>query len=163
VGTRKRRSRRGTPLEPTPTSPAVPDWFRRAVKQALRDLDRPDLLRANALVASQLVRDAASSGDPAAALSAMLRDRARMFASSMRDRPVHDALSRAYLEPIGKQYAAARELGMGYSTFRRHLASALRRLTTALWHDEARAQTEHKPSAARAPGRASNAGGPWDA
>ncbi|MES1943411.1 hypothetical protein PC39_04807 [Salinisphaera sp. PC39] len=48
-------------------------------------------------------------------------------------------LRRAYFAPAESQRAAARALGMGYSTFRRHLAAARTELTCRLWRDRRRA------------------------
>lgn len=120
--------------------------FTRAVKEALRVVDRPDLLQGSLLLATGLVDDAdgPSKLDRAHALAERLRHEAKRFLQSPKDERYYRVLERAFFEPASKHEAAAAELGMGYSTFRRHLKTAIDRMTTWLW--QALLQAEHEPS-----------------
>src|SRR5439155_22755975 len=122
--------------------PRVLDFeeFARAVRAALHDLGRPDRLRSSDLVRSRLVAarvepDAA----PAArgqAVQALLKEAAAQLADSPRDRRAYRALHHTYLQPAGSQQRAAELLDLPMSTFRRHLAAGVERLTELLWERE---------------------------
>jgi hypothetical protein len=128
-----------------PPAPAAPELDRedlpRLVKQALQALHRPEVLCDSPLCALAAVkRGCGGEGDRparrAAALAEVLREAAARAFDSPRDRHYHRVLELTYFEPATKQEAAAAELGVGYSTFRRHLAEAIRRLADNLWLDE---------------------------
>ncbi|BCJ50775.1 hypothetical protein Asp14428_22500 [Actinoplanes sp. NBRC 14428] len=120
-----------------PAAPGPPDRaaFAAAVRAALRDLGRPDRLATNPLLAGRLL-DRARAGRTAEGLRALVEEAAGSLAGPPRDRPAHRALHHTYLRPAGTQQAAADLLRLPMSTYRRHLAAGVDRLTEILWHWE---------------------------
>lgn len=111
--------------------------FDDAVRQALRDLHRPDLLARNPLLRTRLVRDRAGEDDPdAAVLDALLRDAADMLRTHPRDDKLLRAVDRTYIRPAATQEAAAAALGLPFSTYRRHLTKGVERVVSWLWDQE---------------------------
>lgn len=127
------------PTTPPPEDLALPhDVFADAVRQALKDLQRPDRLATNPLVRSRLVREVIVTGDdrdggPADALVEAVLRAAEQLAASPRDAKGFRALDRTYLRPAATQEAAAEVLGLPFSTYRRHLTRGVERLTEILW------------------------------
>lgn len=111
--------------------------FADAVRQALRDLPRPDLLARNPLMSTRLLRDAAGDQEPDAAT---LEATVRAAVDSLREHPRDDkllvAVERTYVDPAPTQEAAAARLGLPFSTFRRHLSQGVERVVTWLWDRE---------------------------
>jgi hypothetical protein len=133
------------PLEVTPPAAAPRlrvldfDEFSHAVRVALRDLGRPDRLRGCALAQSRLVAARDVTAGPTArgaAVQALIREAADALAESPRDRRAYRAVHHTYLQPAGSQQRAADLLNLPMSTFRRHLAAGIRRLTELLWQRE---------------------------
>ncbi|HEX5501950.1 MAG TPA: ATP-binding protein [Thermomicrobiales bacterium] len=132
------------PAPPAPAAPLVvlsrPE-FAAAARDALRDLARPDALRANPLLRSRLVSDrlgtaAASPAERAAALRALVTEAVEALRATPRDLKLHRALDRTYLHPAPTQEQAAELLDLPFSTYRRHLKAGIERVTEALWqHD----------------------------
>jgi hypothetical protein len=119
------------------------DEFAASVRDALRDLQRPDRLARSPLLRSRLVTGTAGGGladgdVPArvAALRAAIAAAARAMESSPRDAKGFRAVNRTYLHPAGTHEKAAEVLGLPSSTFRRHLAAGLDRLVEILWDRE---------------------------
>lgn len=111
--------------------------FATAVRDALRDFNRPDLLARNPLTRSRLVAEVAGSGgNPAAALQALLRNAADALRGTPRDAKLHRALHHTYLQPAATQEAAAELLDLPFSTYRRHLMAGVAQVTEALWRRE---------------------------
>jgi len=121
--------------------------FAVSVRDALRDLQRPDRLARSPLVRSRLVAPAVAAGvaaggtgDDAAARVAALRsavaDALRLMEASPRDAKGFRAVNRAYVHPAGSHEQAAEVLGLPSSTFRRHLAAGVERLVELLWDRE---------------------------
>jgi hypothetical protein len=109
--------------------------FRQAVRQALRDFHRAGVLAANPLGHSRLVQTRAGM-DRVAALRELLVDAAATLMTGSRLRRLHDALRLTWLEPAGTQEAVAEELGVPFSTYRRHLAAAADHVADELWRQE---------------------------
>jgi len=111
--------------------------FDQSVRQALRDLRRPDLLARNPLLRTRLVRDRAGSREPSAAV---LETLVRAAVDSLREHPRDDklfrALDRTYLRPAATQERAAAALGLPFSTYRRHLTNGVDRVVAWLWDQE---------------------------
>jgi hypothetical protein len=118
-----------------PAVPALalsqPD-FAEAVKQALRCCGRPDELARSALVRSRLVHPDGS----VEALRRVLVEAVTGLGADQRDRHLGRVLEVTYLKGAGTQEAAANRLGLPFSTYRRHLATALDRVTCRLWERE---------------------------
>jgi hypothetical protein len=125
--------------------PTVPDdvlvlsqaAFTDAVRQALRDLHRPELLARNPLVRTRLARENARPDEPdAEALERMLRAAAETLRQHPRDDKLARAVERTYLHPAPTQEAAAEVLGLPFSTYRRHLSQGVSRIVAWLWDHE---------------------------
>ena len=104
--------------------------FSDAVRQALRDLHRPDLLARNPLQRTRLLRE--HDG----ALERLLRDAVDALAEHPRDDRLLRAVDRTYLRPAATQERAAAVLGLPFSTYRRHLAQGVARVVDRLWDRE---------------------------
>ncbi len=107
-------------IEPAP-DPEVVD----AVRAALRDLRRPDLLARNPLIARGVAPDAD-------ALRARLVAAVEQLRGHPRDEKLHRVLDRTYLRPAATQELAAEVLGLPFSTYRRHLTQGVARVAASL-------------------------------
>jgi hypothetical protein len=111
--------------------------FDLAVRDALRAWRQPDLLAANPLARSRLVKDR-GDGSPAERLRAALT----LAVDGMRDDPreakLHRAVVATYRQGAPTQEAAAERLGLPFSTYRRHLAAGVERICERLWDLELR-------------------------
>ncbi|MFF4259820.1 AAA family ATPase [Streptomyces sp. NPDC001663] len=111
--------------------------FDEAVRAALHDLHRPDRLRASPLSGSGLATgfDFEESGPQAAAhrLRVTLLGGIEQVGSEPRAESLCRVLQRTFVHPAPTQEAAAEVLGLPFSTYRRHLARAVERLTDLLW------------------------------
>ena len=67
--------------------------------------------------------------------SADSRDGQTLFADE-RDQRLYRVLDLTYFNPAPKQEAAANQLGLSFSTYRRALAAGVERLTEWLWQQE---------------------------
>jgi tetratricopeptide (TPR) repeat protein len=125
-----------SPAQPSPAEGlAYPD-FVAALKSALRDFSRPDLLARNPLLRSGLF--ARSDGAGAAELRALLCETLDTLFASGRDEKLRRAIEFTYFQPAPKQEVTADRLGLAFGTYRRHLTTALDRLARWLW-DRSRA------------------------
>ena len=109
--------------------------FDAAVRQAMKDLHRPDLLATNPLLRTRVVAGDEHATD-AQALERLLRDAASAMAGDARDDRLFRALDRTYLRASRTQEAAAAALGLPFSTYRRHLRQGLDRVVDSLWRRE---------------------------
>jgi hypothetical protein len=107
-----------------------------ALKAALKQADRPDLLGDSALLELEALAERTAGArtplERGRVLAESLRELARETLRSPRDELALDILHRTYFEPGAKQRVIAAELGLGYSTYRRHLATTIERLADAL-------------------------------
>jgi hypothetical protein len=111
--------------------------FTHAVRQALRDLYRPELLARNPLVRTRLAREYAGTDEPnAEALEGLLRAAVETLRQHPRDDKLLRAVERTYLRPAPTQEAAAEVLGLPFSTYRRHLSQGVGRVVAWLWDHE---------------------------
>jgi hypothetical protein len=134
----------------TPSPPAVqppllvlsqPE-FNDSVRQALRDLRRPDLLARNPLLRTRLVRDRARDEEPGAAtLEALVGAAVETLAEHPRDDKLWRAVERTYVRPAATQERAAAALP--FSTYRRHLTQGVDRVVAWLWDQEVYGSGEH--------------------
>jgi hypothetical protein len=127
-------------LRPAPADDVLvlsqPD-FTDAVRQALRDLHREELLARNPLVRTRLARDYAGADEPdAEALEGLLRAAVDALRRDARDVKLLRAVERTYLQPAPTQEAAAEVLGLPFSTYRRHLSQGIQRIVAWLWDHE---------------------------
>lgn len=106
--------------------------FSDAVRRALRDLTRPDLLARNPLQRARLVTADAEHRN----LESLIRNAIEDLRAHPRDEKRWRALERTYLRPAPTQEAAAELLGLPFSTYRRHLTEGVNRVVAHLWEVE---------------------------
>lgn len=115
-------------------TPAISrEEFDRAVRDALRGLGHAEGLRHSPLLDTGLVPGGLGESERVAALREAIADAAAELEASPRDRRAFRALHHTYLRPAATQQAAADLLDLPMSTFRRHLAEGVARLTDLLW------------------------------
>lgn len=134
------------PLAKDPTLQLDPDpkpqvlsqaEFTAAVRQALRDLARADLLARDPLLGTRLrQQEAGDQGPTAATLETLLRRAIETLRQHPRDDKLLRAVERTYVDPAPTQEAAAMRLGLPFSTYRRHLTQGTERVVTWLWDRE---------------------------
>src|SRR5215813_4861246 len=139
--------------------PAVPrpplmanQEFVAALRGALRDFNRPDLLARNPLLRAQILADKEAAGP--AELRALLAETVATLFSSARDEKVRRSLELTYFQSAPKQEVVADRLGLSFGTYRRHLTAGHRRLADWLWQREMAAR-EVSPAVASSPKAAS--------
>ncbi|WP_203713927.1 ATP-binding protein [Asanoa siamensis] len=115
-------------LRPPPLSHAE---FTAAVKSALPYLHRPAQLCTSPLLGSALA--STPTGPSTDGLRATIEAAVTRLADEPKGAQLASVLHRTYLRPAPSQEAAAQVLGLPLSTYRRHLARALDRLTELLW------------------------------
>ena len=126
---------------PQPTPPPPPlitlsqPEFTEAVRQALRDYTRPDLLATNPLMRSRLVAEAADS-PTSTTLQTLLQEAAQTLTGNPKDQKLYRAIHYTYLEPAGTQEQVAELLDLPFNTYRYHLSNGLKRITAWLWQRE---------------------------
>jgi hypothetical protein len=115
--------------------------FREAVKNALRAFHDESNLAVNPLLRSRAIIERA--GAPPAATTARieaLRTLVREAADGLRGAPRtargYHAVYHTYLDPAPNQEQAADHLDLPFSTYRRHLAAGIERITQHLWQRE---------------------------
>ncbi|WP_217242505.1 AAA family ATPase [Streptomyces sp. AC555_RSS877] len=119
------------PSAPVPSAHAMskPE-FTVAVRSALRDLRRPQALEANPLRHSRLIVDHGMT------LREVLSNAVAGLVTARGGDKAHQVATLAFLEGAPTQEAAARRLQMPYSTYRRHLTTAISRIEERLWQHE---------------------------
>lgn len=118
--------------------------FTDSVRQALRDLHRPDLLARNPLLRTRLICDRAGDEPPGAAtLEALVRAAVETLCEHPRDDKLWRAVERTYVHPAATQERAAAALGLPFSTYRRHLTRGVERVVAWLWDQEVYGSREH--------------------
>jgi TolB-like protein/class 3 adenylate cyclase len=126
-----------SPLPPSSEGLAYPE-FVAALKSALRDFSRPDLLAGNPLLRTRLFATHPESGP--GDLRALLFETVNALFAGARDEKLRRAIEFTYFRPGPKQEVTAERLGLAFGTYRRHLATALDRLARWLWDRERRAR-----------------------
>ncbi len=135
----------GIPVENKPASaePVIvlsAAEFSGAIRQALQDFTRPNLLLSNPLLRSRLVTERVGPeprpADRAEALRTLLRETAAQLQLNPRDEKLFRALDHTYFHPAATQEIAAEQLDLPFSTYRRHLTAGIQRLTEMLWQQE---------------------------
>lgn len=123
------------PHTPQPVVLSEPE-FAEAVRQALRDVRRPDLLAHSPLLRSRCLRDRSDAEPTPALLQARLRESAEMLITSPKGQKLYRVLWHTYFEPAPTQEAAAELLDLPFSTYRYQLGKAVEQLTAWLWQQE---------------------------
>ncbi|GGV67382.1 hypothetical protein GCM10010277_75990 [Streptomyces longisporoflavus] len=115
--------------------------FTAAARSALRTLRWPDELALNPLQNSRLVRVHAMP------LEDVLRNAIHHLPLERGGEKGHRAALAAFVEGASTQEAAARRLGLPFSTYRRHLAGAVERITDIMWRHEIDGTPLRRPGA----------------
>ena len=110
--------------------------FGSAVRDALRNSTRTDLLAGSALLQMRLLTHSGATAATPTALKTLLTETAESLFANQRDQRLYRVLDLTYFNPVPKQEAAAERLGLSFSTYRRHLAAGVDRLTEWLWQQE---------------------------
>lgn len=113
--------------------------FETAVRDALNDFTRPDLLAQNLLLRSRIVREGAEEDNQQAAVKKLLtviQQAADSLNHNPKEQKFYRALYHTYFQPAPTQETAAEILDVPYSTFRRHLKRGIDQLTDILWQQE---------------------------
>lgn len=118
-------------LRPPPLDRA---GFADAVREALRDLQRPDRLRASALMQTTLA--AGAEGERVDRLRGTLLSAVAQVGREGRGDTLARVLDQTFVRAVGTQEAAAEVLDLPFSTYRRHLVRAVERVTDVLWAAE---------------------------
>jgi hypothetical protein len=116
------------------------DDFIAAVRDALRDYSRPDLLRRSPLLRSRMLMERVGGQAPntarANALLALIREAAEALQAAPREAKLYRALQFTYFQPLATQELAAEALDLPFSTYRRHLKAGITRIADMLWQKE---------------------------
>jgi hypothetical protein len=136
-----------TPSPPTLKPPLLvlsqPE-FEDSVRQALRDLRRPELLSRNPLLRTRVGHDFAGDEEPSAAtVEALVCAAVETLREHPRDDKLWRAVERTYVRPAATQERAAAALELPFSTYRRHLAQGVDRVVAWLWNRELYGTAEH--------------------
>jgi hypothetical protein len=123
-------------LSPPPARGPAYEEFVTALKNALRDYNRPDLLAGNLLLRSRLFEGHDGAGPDE--LQALLSRTADALFASARDEKLRRVIEFTYFQPATKQEVTAERLGLAFGTYRRHLTTAVDRLARWLWDRERR-------------------------
>jgi hypothetical protein len=131
--------------EPSPPLVLSQPEFEQAVRQALHDLHRPDLLARNPLLQTRLLRDLAGNDEPdAGTLEGLLRNAVGALGKHPRDDKLLRAVDRTFVHSARTQESAAAVLGLPFSTYRRHLTQGVARVVAWLWDREIYGTREQK-------------------
>jgi hypothetical protein len=101
-----------------------------AVRDALRAMQSPQGPAGNPLTRSRLVVESGKS------LADVLAGAADLLLKDRGGHKRHRAVTATYFNGSPTQEAVARSLGIPFSTYRRHLVSAVDRMSDLLWHHE---------------------------
>ena len=110
--------------------------FADAVRQALRDVTRPDRLAESPLLQTQAVCGGPASDLEPVKLQRLLQEAVATLTSTPKDAKLHRALWHTYFEPAPTQEQAAELLDLPFNTYRYQLAKGIERITDWLWQRE---------------------------
>ena len=130
----------GAPASPPTDLPAVSRAaatafayadFAAAVKEAMRDVNSPDLLARNPLLFHGVCNLGKSAGPQE--LRALLSEAVSTLFANPRDEKLRQVLKLTYCQPGLKQEVVANRLSLSFGTYRRHLGTARDCLVHRLW------------------------------
>ena len=120
--------------------------FACALKDALRDFHRTDLLAQNPLLRSGIGGLNETAGPPE--LKALLSQTVSTLFGNARDEKLRRVIELTYFQPALKQEVVADRLSLSFGTYRRHLATGRDRLARWLWESSRAAPIQSElPSA----------------
>ena len=127
------------PREKQPAAPRRPVYevlsraeFDTEVRDALRVIRRPDALAASRLTRARLIARS-DAGQAAEALHELLTDAVDALREDPRQADLHRVVAVTFFHRVPTQEAAAAQLGLAFSTYRRRLRRALEHITDQLW------------------------------
>jgi hypothetical protein len=103
---------------------SAPD-FERALRDALRNYTRAEVLDQSPLRFSRMMRDGERSGT---AVQKMLREAVSALETNPRDAKLYRAVWFTYFEPLETQERVAERLDLSFSTYRHHLRRGIERI-----------------------------------
>ena len=116
------------------------DDFEDALTDAFKQLHRPDQLQDNPLLYARIVTNevgpSADVPERIETLQALIEETTEQLSADPRDEKYYRAVHRTYIRPAPTQEKAAEQLGIPFSTFRRHLSRGVERVTEILWDGE---------------------------
>ena len=107
-----------------------------AVKQALRDYTRPDILAENILMRSRIITEIIENTPSTSPLQILIQEAADSLKGNPKDEKFYRAVYRTYLKPAPSQEAAAELLDLPLGTYRYRLAKGVERIADWLWRKE---------------------------
>ena len=110
--------------------------FQHAVRKALRDFTRPEILAENPLRFARIVERAPDMKSPGVAIQQLLSAAVDSLKANPGDMKLHCALWLTYFEPLENQERVAERLDLPFSTYRHHLTRGIQRIGNWLWHRE---------------------------
>lgn len=110
--------------------------FEVAVRSALRDFHRLEVLGASPLLRSRVARDYADGEPSAASLQQLLRLGITTLLDRPKDAKFARALEATFVQPAATQELAAERLGLPFTTYRYQLTQGSERLVAWLWQRE---------------------------
>lgn len=134
----------GAQATPSPVKQSVvvlsqPDFWT-AVREALRFYGRPEVLRDNPLLRARFLVEQCGADSPAELRITVLRELIAGAGERMKESPKEErfykTLLYTYFHPAPSQEQAADLLDLPFSTYRRHLKTAVTRVTEQLWQRE---------------------------
>ncbi|MGN9788433.1 hypothetical protein ACTMTF_43965 [Nonomuraea sp. ZG12] len=127
------------PREKQPAAPRRPVFevlsrteFDTEVRDALRVIRRPDSLAASRLTRARLIARS-DAGQATEALHELLTDAVDALREDPRQADLHRVVAVTFFHGVPTQEAAAAQLGLAFSTYRRRLRRALEHITDQLW------------------------------
>jgi hypothetical protein len=110
--------------------------FDQSVRRALRLYLLPHRLMDNPLLRSRLMAGSGNGEPEPERLCAILRDAVESLRGNSRTERYYQAVHRTYFDPAITQERAAEELGLPFSTYRRHLSTGIGLVAEMLWERE---------------------------
>lgn len=120
-------------IPPTLITLSQPEFIE-AVRQALRDFTRPDLLTNNPLMRSRLLLE--TENPSPATLQQSIQSAAHSLTANPKDKKFYTAVYHTYLKPAPNQETAAELLNLPLGTYRYRLAKGVKRIADWLWQRE---------------------------
>lgn len=124
------------PAAPVPSAALTREDFQAALRRALRDLRRDDLLADNPLAHTRAGLPTTPETTPAESLRERIHDAVERLREDPRDEKLFRVLDRTYVRPAASQEKAAEVLGLPLSTYKRHLKQGISRVADELWARE---------------------------
>jgi TolB-like protein len=135
----------GSPTGDRSFPPLTRVEFAAAVKEALRQYTRTDVLAASPLLQAHLLAQRTAGAATVKDLCDMLAETAGALFTNTRDEKLYRVVDLTYLNPVPKQEAAADRLGLSLSTYRRYLRTGVERVCDWLWRQEQEARQSRPP------------------